>query len=468
MSDDGGISDNGIVGQVRHEPEGNPGGWTALGHALGGGLGGANTIAGENAYENGMRVGAQTADALAQARDRIQKSDSADQAAKALRTPELQQQLHLSPELGNYFATQAQMGRAPTEVTNMMLENQQYQLRSRIADTSQPLDARHAAAFAEAPASMAPHAEGTLGSVFDPGANGGSGQTNVGGPQAALNNSEVGQHNASARAENALAVQRENNPQGNPNTMLPKLATGMKWVEDPQDPSGVMHDSNGRPVQTADLNANKGEGAVGERYTRRVVNATNGIAKEAHNLARIGLSESTGGQVGAGHGVFATAAENMGKAFSSESSQIYRASIQGVENQLATLELAGQVAPGTYVDKLKQAISNSPSDTPATRLWHAAIIRQIAEVAAESASENPKIAKQSAQGIYDAVARIQKDIPFTTDDVNDFRRDGKSGQTITQFMATRSNEPETFSNKSNGAKTTAPAGSTPAGLTVVN
>lgn len=457
VADDGGISDNAVVNEVRHEPDGNPSGWASLGKALGGGLGGAGTIAGENAYQSGMRVGAQTADALAQAKDRIQKTTAAHAAATALRSPELQAQLKISPALGEYYATQADYGREPDAVTNMMLKNQEFQNHAAVADPSQPLEARHAAAYSLAPASMAPKAEGSLGSVFDPGANGGSGQTSVSPLQTQVAGSEIAKNNATAYAApvnadaHAMTATKAPGAGG-------KLLTGNKWMEDPQDPSGVLHDASGQPVQGPDLNANKGEGAVGERYTRRIVNATNGLAKEASNLSKVGLGESVGAQVGAGKGVFATAAENMGKAFSSESSQIYRSSIQGVENQLASIELAGGVPPGTYVDKLKQAISNSPTDTPNTRLWHAATIRQIAEVAAETASENPKIAKTSAQGIYDAVAKIQKSIPFTTGEVQDFRRDGKPGQTFQQFLDAAQREPaETFGNRSNGAASAAPA-----------
>lgn len=472
MADDGGISDNAIVGEVRREPVGGGGGWASLGHALGGGLGGANTIAGETAYENGMRVGAQTADALAQAKDRVQKSDSADQAAKALQSPELQAQLHLTPELGNYFATQARMGKNPEEVTQMMLQNQQYQMRNRIADTSQPLDQRHAAAFAEAPASMAPKAEGPLGSVFDPGANGGSGQTQVSPLQQQVAEAGVGLKDAQAAAAPvnaaAHATQAANSGAGSG-----KLLTGNKWVADPQDPSGVLHDSTGQAVQAPDLNANKGEGAVSERNTRRMVIAAQGLAKEASNLSKIGLSESTGMQVsGSGKGVFGTASENMGKAFSTDAQQNYKSSIAGMERQLATLELAGGIPPGTYVNQLKTAVANDPSDTPSNRLFHASIFRQIAEVAAESAHASPKMDVQSKNAIYDAVEKVQKAIPFTASEVQDYRRDGKKGQTFQQYLdSAQRDAPESFRDGSTpaapatgGQKPTAPTADDPLGI----
>lgn len=452
---DGGISDNAIINETRPHG-GSESGWASLGEALGGGAGGANSIAGQNAYNAGMRVGSQTADALAQAKDRIQKSDAAEQAAKALESPQLQAQLHLTPELGSYFATQARMGKDPKEVTSMMLENLQLQNRQKLADTSVPLSERHAAANSIDPGSLTPKAEGPLGSVFDPGANNGSGQTTVSSLQQRVAESDISLHNAQASAAGINAGAHKETADA---TAGGKLMTGNKWIADPQDPTGVMHDSQGRPVQGPDLNANKGEGAIGERYTRRVVNASNELAKETNILGKIGFDSTTGAQINGGHnGLLGTITENMGKAFSSEQSQQYKSSMAGISNQLGSLELAGGVAPGTYTKQLENAIQNSPTDTVNTRLQHAALIRQIAEVAAESASDNPKMSDQARQGIYRAVGQIQKNIPFTASEVQDYRHDGKKGQTFQQYLDSIQRQPaESFGTGSTAAPTAAPA-----------
>lgn len=460
MSDDGGISDNAIVGEVRHEPVGGGGGWTALGHALGGGLGGANTIAGENAYENGMRVGAQTADALAQARDRIQKSDSADQAAKALRTPELQQQLHLTPELGNYFATQAQMGRAPTEVTNMMLENQQYQLRGRIADTSQPLDARHAAAFAEAPASMAPKAEGPLGSVFDPGAAGGSGQTTVSPLQQRVAEAGVGLKDAQAAAApvNAAAhTTTANAAAANSGNGGSKPPSGYVFKLDPNTHEKIM-DQNGQPVLVpytggpADPSTPK-EGAYSRIYHENMLGSAQGATTELKNLMDLGPQESVGlSNVKGSKGLLGAISTDMGRALSTTQQQMVHKSFANLGRYIATVENGGRPPAQGVTTPLQDTLESLPTDTQYARPYGLALARQDLEaqrtrVAGSSAS--PEIKK----AFEDTLAELQKTVPFTPQDVRDWSRSGTS-TTIGDWVKKKS----------------APGGggAPPAGLTVVN
>lgn len=450
---DGGISDSSVINEVRHEPTGGTSGWASLGRAFGNGggnplnAGGAGTQQGETAYENGMRIGAQTVDAMAQAKQRIQANESSAKAADMLESnPQVQDALGLSQPLSNLFATRLRAGDKIEDVMKAATESVHFKNRSKIADANAPENARVAAAASEDPAGLMPKAEGSLGSVFRPAANGGQGATTVSPLQQQSAQSEIDLRGAQAKAAGVNAgahvvssdAAAANAGAGGGG----KLRTGNKWVADPQDPTGVQHDADGNPVQTADLNANKGEGAVSERNTRRMVIAAQGLAKEANNLSKIGLSESVGAQItGAGHGVFGTASENMGKSFSTDAQQNYKSSIAGMERQLATLELAGGIPPGTYVQQLKTAVANDPSDTPSNRLFHASIFRQIAEVAAESAHASPKMDIQSKNAIYDAVAKVQQAIPFTASEVQDYRRDGKKGQTFQQYLDSVKREP---------------------------
>lgn len=463
---DGGISDNEIVAQSGREVKDNQSGWSTLGKAFGNGFGQANTAQGETAYENGMRIGAQTADALAQAKQRVQTNDANNKAADMLENdPEVGAALGLSQPLRNLYSTRLRAGDKMEDVMKSATESLHFKNRSGIADLANSPEQRTAMAASEDPGMLTPKAEGPLGSVFTPAANRGLGGTTVSPLQTQVAQSEIAKNNAAANAAPVNAAAHTTSAEAaaaNAGAGGGKLRTGNKWIEDPQDPSGVLHDANG-PVQGPDLNANKGEGAVSERNTRRMVIAAQGLAKEANNLSKIGLSESTGAQItGGGKGVLGTISENMGKSFSTDSQQNYKTSIAGMERQLATLELAGGIPPGTYVNQLKTAVANDPSDTPSNRLFHAGIYRQIVEVAAESAHASPKMAQQSKDAIYDAVEKVQKAIPFTTGEVQDYRRDGKKGQTFQQYLDSIQREPaESFRNGSGAAPAAAPSGAKP-------
>lgn len=413
--------------------DGTSPGWGAVGQGLGDAVTGASTAPGNPAFTKGLQVGAQTIDALAQARQRIIDQQQNHTAATQLRDPQFQQLLGLKPEEGEYAATLAEKGAPPQQVTEFLKGQLDIRNRQTLGDAAAPVAARHAAAYSLSPASATPHEFGPAGSSFDPLGNNGSGEATVSPQQSEMNASTIqkNQETGAAATSNAQSHAQTANAAGT----TPKLVPGNKWVADPQDPTGVQHDATGKPVQAPDLNANKGEGAIGERYTRRVVNSANELAKETAILGKIGFDSSTGAQVNGSHGgLLGTTIENAGRAFSSEQSQQYKSSMAGISNQLGSLELAGGVPPGTYTKQLDNAIQNAPADTINTRLQHAALIRQIAEVAAESASENAKMSDSAKQGIYKAVATIQKNIPFQASEVQDFRHSGKPGQTFQQFL----------------------------------
>lgn len=448
MATDAGISDSAIISETRHKG-GDQGGWASLGAVLGG----SGVAQGAAAYDNGMRVGAQTADALAQAKDRVQKSTSAEQAAAALESPQLQQQLHLTPELGSYFATQARMGKDPKEVTGMMLENQQYQLRARIADTKQPLDERHAAAFAEAPASMAPKAEGSLGSVFDPGANGGSGQTAVSPLQTRVAEAGVGLKDAQAAAApvNAAAhtVSAANSGTGNG-----KLQTGYRWKMNPDNPGEVMLDPSGKPLQ--EPNPASSESAVTARYHEVVLNAANGISREAANVQKMGYDTSKGAMtIGGTHsGILNTLTDNLGKGLSSTDQQQYSSTMTNIGRFMSQIENAGRMPPGTMTAQLDK-LAATPGTTENARLYNLALVRQNMEAGADTI--NASGASPAVKTAYaKALKSTQESIPFTPSQIIDFERTAKKGVTLQQFLS------------GNQASSTAPSGATSAPVDLGN
>lgn len=428
MATDAGISDNAIIDSTRHHGS-DPNGWASLGAAVGGGQ-----IAGTQAYESGMRVGAQTADALAQAKDRIQKSNAAQQAAQAMRDPALQSQLGLTPELGNYYATQAEQGGNAEAITKSMLDVVKAKNMRTIADPTQPLEARHDAAFSEAPASMAPHAEGPLGSVFDPGANAGSGATTVSPLQTQVAQAGVGLKQAQAAAAPVNAAAHTTSADAaaaNANNNQGKLKPGYQFVQDTDKTSPtygqVKTNPDGTPMQQPNPNAGGGrEGAVNARYNQNMLGAASGMSRELQNVAAIGPTTSAGATGFApGHtGIVATLSDNLGRALSDTDQQEFHKSMQNMGRFVGILENGGRATTKGASGSAQEAIESQAADTQNSRLYGLAIARQVME-----AQQDRIHASGTTPQVIDAydseVAKAKKAIPFTPLDVINFGRSGK-------------------------------------------
>jgi|GEM_PF-3918412 len=477
-NDGGGLSDAAIINETR--PRQAPSsGWATLGSALAGG----GQVAAQDAYDQGLRLGASTVDALAQARDRIQKTQGASAAAAALRNPQVQGVLGLKPEEAEYGASLTEAGAQPEQVTGVLKGFQQQRLGAVLADPNADPAQRHAALFALHPEAATMHAEGANGTYIDPLAsnvnyNAPPSATNtpvtVGDQQTALNNSEIQLRKQQGQA----AIQNANAHQDSVDNKQPaasKLQTGYKWDVD-TDPNSQTFGSvktgpDGTPIQIPNANAG-GEGAVQQRYTNRMVSAASGLAKETGNLSRIGLTASTGAQIGAGHpnSLLGAVKDNLGKSLSTDDSQNYAASMANVDRQLGMLETAGGVPPGTYVTQLRDATTNVPGSSTNARLYHAAIIRQIVEQAAEQVQAGAAGPTQK-QAIFDAASKIQSNVPFTPSEVIDFGREGKPGQTFEQYLATKQgrDKPEQFGTPRNApAPAATPSSAPPPGFKVLN
>lgn len=451
MADTGGISDYAILNQTKHE---NPGsgsaGWASLGAALGGGT----EVQGANAYDRGMQVGASTIDALAQARARVTANDANQRAAAIIRNPQVQSQLGYTPEIGDYAATVAERGGDPREVAGMLKENQDRRFQSTLGDALAPQNQREAAQAALAPGSVAPKAEGPLGSVFRPLAQTpqGAGSTTVSPLQTQVANSEIGQHNASANAENALATQRQNNPQGAGG----KPPAGYRWQIDP-DTMDLKLDNTGRPIAEAIPGLPpKGEGAISARYHENMLGGAEGAGNEIRNIMKIGPTSSVGfAGTSPGHGLLNSVSNNLGTALSSTEQQEMKKSYANVGRFIGAVENGGRPIAQGQAGPLQSAIENLPSDTEFSRLYGTAMIRQALEV------QQPRIhasgASQAVKDEYDKVVdQAKKDMPFTVGDVIDFQR-APPGQTIESFLKGKQ-----------GGGAPAAAGGPPPGLKLVN
>lgn len=428
---------NATGAEARQEDQPSPG-WLKAGAGLGDAISGASTMEGNPAYTRGMQVGAQTMDALAQARQRVNESNQAHQAATTLRNPQVQQTLGIKPEEGELAAVYAEKGVPPEQITQMLQGFQHLRLGNALADTSQPLDVRHGAAFALAPASAAPKAEGPLGSAFDPLANGGSGQTAVSPLQAQVAQSEIAQHKAGASEQASLAGLHQ--VQATNANAMPTLPKGYKFATDPQDPSGVLHDAQGKPVMVPDPAAGAGgkESAVNARYNQNMLGAAAGASRELQNVSAIGPTTSAGltGFGGTGHGaggVLHTLSDNLGRTLSTTDQQEFHKSMQNIGRFVGIIENGGRATTAGAAGSAQAAIESQAGDTESSRLYGLAIARQ--QIEAQADRIHASGTTQAVQDAYDKeVKAIQKAIPFTPIDVINFGRAGK-GTKFTDYLS---------------------------------
>lgn len=467
MAEQGGISDYSLISSTR--PKGGASnGWASLGSALAGG----GEVAGENAYNNGLRIGASTADAMAQARDRIQKSQGAMKAAQAMRDPKFAEATGIPPGMIEVMASRSEAGEDPEVVTKMGLAAQQFNHRATLADPNADPNKRLGSALALDPAGAVPKAEGPNGSFISPlnfnasqAPGPGNTPVTVGADQHALVQSEIGAHNATAKATGALATQRDNNPMGGTGGGggMPKLPTGYMWDTDKDMNSPtygqVQTSADGKPRMVPNPTAGTGEGTYAKLYHESMVGSVSGASAELKNIMDLGPQESVGLSNVAGHkGVLGVLGTDMGRALSSNEQQILHKSFANLGRFVATAENGGRPPPAGVVTPLQDAIESLPTDTVASRVYGIAQVRQNLEAQLPrvlNGTASPDI-KREFQTEIDNLKHV---VPFTPQDVRDWMRSPQKDQDIGTYM------------KGKGGTKTAPAAAgaaPPPGLKLVN
>lgn len=454
-------------------------GFGTLGYALSGGA----EQEGANAYQSGMRVGAQTADAIAQARDRVQKSQNANEAGDALESPDLQKELNISPAQGHLAATYARMGKDVTEVTNFVKGAQENNARRILGDPNQAPSARMGADAQLAPSAYAPKPEGASGSFSAPlslgynpdaPASDQNSPVHVSDQQIALNDASVTQKRAAAAAagKNAdahmITAERPPASQGAPGA--PKLQAGYQWDVDLDKNSptygNVKNNPDGTPRQIPNPTAGNGEGAYSRNFHENMLGSASGAHAELTNLMDLGAGKESVGlsNVAGAHGLLGTLSTDLGRQLSSPVQQLIHQSYANIGRYVATVENGGRPPPAGVVSPLQQSIEALPTDSVEARVNGLATIRQDLEaqlprVMASTAS--PAIKRE-----FEAtIERIKTTVPFLPQDVRDWMNSGKSATVpIGTWVKARGGSSATVSPSAGAAPTSA----APPGLTVVN
>lgn len=428
----------------------NPGtrgqsGFAALGNALAGG----NEATGEMAFARGQQIGAQTIDALAQARARVRANEAAESTAAFIESDQgkpLGDMLGVTDDMRHYIAATV-LGQGEEAGAKVALDLAQEARRSRIEKGS--ADPRVGAALALTPAEVIPKAIGQAGSItqplnYDP--NRPATATFISPEQTALNTAQENQRGASAENSLASAAEKAGKP-------LP-LQHGFRWKTD--ENGGLVTDAKGAPIQEPDPAA--GTSAVGRRYAQVVNGSANLIKGEVHNISGLGYSTTRGAQgiAGAHPGVLGFLTTNLGKGLSSTEQQEYETTVNNIGRALSQIETQGRMPPGSMtaqLDKLKA----EPTTTEQAKLYNLGLIRQILENQETTVSSNPDATPAMQKVFRDALASIKKDIPWEPLDVLEFSRTG-GNSTFKDFLKGKGHDVSGYENPAaTGKPSAAPA-----------
>ena len=268
-------------------------GWQALGNAIGGG----NRLPSELAYEQGQSLGANTADALAQARARVEQNTAKENADQALSGA------ISDPNLRALVVNSIQGGYDPRNVTGSQLDSFKLGQQQQVADpnTSPEQTARSLLSIGQN--ANLTHAVGDAGSFTNeltPGvvnvsplgariAGAGIAEKQA---QAASANSEVPLHAAQTNVQNALAANGGKFPSGD---RAPLLDSAGQPVMDP---------NTGLPVLTArqggasDINAPRPMGAREAQQANRALILGQQATRDLEQVTSIPVGTRPGGLLG--------------------------------------------------------------------------------------------------------------------------------------------------------------------------
>jgi hypothetical protein len=406
-------------------------GFSSLGVALGGG---GNEPQNDLAEEKGMLVGAQTASAMASARDRVNKARAAEQAAKQMESPEFQTVTGIPQEEATLGAAFARAQADPNKITEALLNIQHFTNRAKLA-ASQPNNPALGAAMSEHPEGVFPKAIGTAGSFespqgYDPNNPTATNPVHISPQQSQMNEAQINQRNTAAdKNERAPAA-------GNG-----KLQTGFQWDVDTDMNSPtyghVKTNPDGTPRQVPNPTAGSGEGAYAKLYHENMVGSLSGATAEMKNWMDLGPKESVGLANAKGqHGLLGAVSTDMGRALSTEQQQELQKTLAGLDRFISTVENGGRPPPAGFVNSTGNQLTALPTDTVHARAYGLALARQNLEAQLPrmiQGSASPQLKKEFS----DEITNLKNIVPFTPQDIRDWQRSPQKDQTIGDYVKSK-------------------------------
>lgn len=178
----------------------------------------------------------------------------------------------------------------------------------------------------------------------------------------------------------------------------------------------------------------QGMGRV-QQMVGRLTLAGNEVTKSAENLMKLGINTDSGwlGISSPQHGGILTAMKNaLTNAVSKEDTKSYGIMVSGVKRNLAAIEAAGNMPPGSLTAQMDQ-VELKPGDTQLNKLQRMAEIRQISQAGLESMLTQPGLSKQQIEQIQGINDRMTKAIPFTQEDILNLQQSQNPHMTISDM-----------------------------------
>jgi len=162
----------------------------------------------------------------------------------------------------------------------------------------------------------------------------------------------------------------------------------------------------------------QGMGRV-QQMVGRLTLAGNEVTKSAENLMKLGINTDSGwfGIANPQHGGILTSMKNaLTNKVSQEDTKAYGIMVSGVKRNLAAIEAAGNMPPGSLTAQMDQ-VELKPGDTQINKLQRMAEIRQISQAGLESILTQPGLTEPQKEQIRAINDRMSKAIPFTQEDI---------------------------------------------------
>ena len=110
----------------------------------------------------------------------------------------------------------------------------------------------------------------------------------------------------------------------------------------------------------------------------------------------------------------------------------YAIMVSGVKRNLAAIEAAGNMPPGSLTAQMDQ-VELKPGDTQLNKLQRMAEVRQISQAGLEAIQTQPGLSKQQIEQIQGINERMAKAIPFTQEDILNLQQSQNPHMTISDM-----------------------------------
>lgn len=415
-------------------------GWQALGNAIGGG----NKLPSALAYEQGQSIGANTADALAQARARVDKNNYMENMDQ---DPHVQAAFPDPKDRATYIAATL-AGQSPESLVSAQSGQFKLGQQKAIADptTSDAQTARNLLSIGQNANII--HNVGEAGSMTnelhpDLGVQVSPLGAAIGGSTVAKNNAEAAASSSTVplhASQAHLADVTANNGGKLPNGYAPAIDA---------DGNPVLDLGTGLPKLTfrgggpADVDAPKPQGAVEARMMNRSLDAATQSAKDLAQIVQLPVGASQGVLgYGAtpGKTLLQSVKGDLTNRLAPTEVQQYGVVSSGMSRALASLEAAGGIPSGAFQGSFDK-LNILDGDSTETAMLKLAKQRQIIESALSSTiTENPRVPAKSKEVANDLLTQLRTAIPFEPMDVIKLHNgDGK--MTLAQSMGIKPGAP---------------------------